>query len=100
MKTLTANSETLCRITQPLRGFELARWCVSNGLLDQARKELREALRRESDSTVAKNMLQRINDQLLTTKDVPAVAQRNGQFSFLGDAKPGIAAGNFGRLAA
>lgn len=78
--------------------IELARWCVANGLPDQARKELREALRREPDSTVAKNMLQRINDQLLATKDVPAVAQRNGQFSFLGDAKPGIAPETLGGL--
>lgn len=78
--------------------IELARWCVANGLPDQARKELREALRRESDSTVAKNMLQRINDQLLATKDVPAVVQRNGQFSFLGDTKPGIAPETLGGL--
>ncbi|RLT10082.1 MAG: tetratricopeptide repeat-containing protein [Planctomycetota bacterium] len=78
--------------------IELARWCHSNGLPDQARKELREALRREPDSTVAKNMLQRINDQLLTTKDVPAVTQRSGQFSMLGDAKPGIASETLGGL--
>lgn len=78
--------------------IELARWCVTNGMLDYARKELREALRREPDSTVAKNMLQRINDQLLATKDVPAVAQRNGQFSMLGDAKPGIAPEALGGL--
>ncbi len=78
--------------------IELARWCVTNGLPDYARKQLREALRREPDSTVAKNMLQRINDQLLATKDVPAVAQRNGQFSMLGDAKPGIAPEALGGL--
>lgn len=78
--------------------IELARWCVNNNLLDYARKELREALRREPDSTVAKNMLQRINDQLLTTKDVPAVAQRSGQFSMLGDAKPGIPPETLGGL--
>lgn len=78
--------------------IELARWCVTNGLLDYARKELREALRIEPDSTVAKNMLKRINDQLLTTKEVPAVAQRNGQFSFLGDAKPGISPEALGGL--
>lgn len=78
--------------------IELARWCVANNLPDPARKELRAALRLEPDSTVAKNMLQRINDQLLTTKDVPAVVQRQGQFSFLGDAKPGIAAETLGGL--
>ena len=78
--------------------IELARWCVTNGMPDYARKELRAALRREPDSTVAKNMLQRINDQLLTTKEVPAVVQRNGQFSFLGDAKPGIQPESLGGL--
>lgn len=78
--------------------IELARWCVTNGMLDHARKELREALRREPDSTVAKNMLQRINDQLLTTKGVPAVAQRGSQFSMLGDAKPGIRPESLGGL--
>ncbi len=78
--------------------IELARWCVTNGMPDYARKELRAALRREPDSTVAKNMLQRINDQLLTTKDIPAVAQRSGQFSMLGDAKPGIPPETLGGL--
>ena len=78
--------------------IELARWCMTNALPDQARKELREALRREPDSTVAKIMLQRINDQLLATKDVPAVVQRNGEFSFLGDAKPGIPPETLGNL--
>lgn len=78
--------------------IELARWCVTNSLPDYARKELRSALRCEPDSTVAKNMLQRINDQLLATKDVPAVAQRSGQFSMLGDAKPGIPPETLGGL--
>lgn len=78
--------------------IELARWCISNSLPDYARKQLREALRCEPDSTVAKNMLQRINDQLLTTKDVPAVVQRSGQFSMLGDAKPGIPPETLGGL--
>ena len=78
--------------------IELARWCLSNALPDHAIKELRHALKLESDSTVAKNMLERINDQLLATKDVPAIAQRNGQFSMLGDAKPGIPADSLGRL--
>ena len=68
----------------------LARWCLTNGLPDFSRKELRNALKLEPDSTVAKNMLERINDQQLATKDVPAVTKQNGQFSFLGDAKPGI----------
>lgn len=78
--------------------IELARWCMANGLPDQARKELRQALKREPDSTIAKNMLERINDQLLTTKNVPAVANRNGQFSMLGDAKPGIPLDTLGGL--
>ena len=78
--------------------IELARWCLTNGLPDHARKELRQALKLESDSTVAKNMLERINDQLLATKDVPAVAQRSGQFSMLGDAKPGISPETLGGL--
>lgn len=78
--------------------IELARWCVANNLPDPARKELREALRREPDSTLAKNMLERINDQLLTTNDVPAVVNRNGQFSLLGDAKPGIPPETLGGL--
>lgn len=78
--------------------IELARWCLSTGLPDYARKELRAALRCEPDSTVAKNLLQRINDQLLTTKDVPAVTQRSGQFSMLGDAKPGIQPESLGGL--
>lgn len=78
--------------------IDLARWCITNGLPDYAHKELRTALRLEPDSTVAKNMQQRLNDQLLATKDVPAVAQRNGAFSMLGDAKPGIAAETLGRL--
>ena len=64
----------------------LARWCLTNGLPDFSRKELRNALKLEPDSTVAKNMLERINDQQLATKDVPAVTKQNGQFSFLGDA--------------
>lgn len=78
--------------------IELARWCMANGLPDQARKELRQALKREPDSTIAKNMLERINDQLLTTKEVPAVANRNGQFSMLGGAKPGIPPETLGGL--
>ena len=78
--------------------IELARWCVGNGLPDHACRELREALRRQPDSTVASTMLQRIKDQLLATKDVPAVVQRNGQFSFLGDAKPGIQPETLGSL--
>lgn len=78
--------------------IELARWCMTNSLPDYARKELRAALRCEPDSTLAKNMLERINDQLLTTKDVPIVTQRNGSFSMLGDAKPGITPETLGGL--
>lgn len=80
--------------------IELARWCVTNGLLDHARKELRIALKRDPESTIAMGLLQRINDQLLTakTKELPTVAQRNGQYSLLGDVKPGIAAETLGGL--
>lgn len=78
--------------------IELARWCVTNGLLDHARKELRIALKRDPESTIAKGLLQRINDQLLATKEIPAVVQRNGQYSFLGDVKPGIVAETLGGL--
>lgn len=78
--------------------IELARWCLANALPDHARKELRAALRCDPDSSVAKNMLQRINDQLLTTKEVPAVVQRDGQFSLLGELKPGIAPDALGGL--
>ncbi len=68
---------------------ELARWCLTNGLKDQAVKELREAVRREPGSLTAKNMLQRVNDQLLATNALPTVTpKKNGQYSLLGDAKP------------
>ena len=67
---------------------ELARWCLTYGLKDQARAELREALRREPGSLTAKNMLQRIDDQLLATKELPMVKPKNGQYSLLGDVKP------------
>lgn len=78
--------------------IELARWCLTNGLPDHARKELRHAVKLEPDSTVAKNMLQRINDQLLTTKETPALGRRDGEFSFLGNAKPGVAPEMLGGL--
>ena len=67
---------------------ELARWCLTYGLKDQARAEIHEALRREPGSLTAKNMLQRIDDQLLATKELPMVKAKNGQYSLLGDVKP------------
>lgn len=78
--------------------IDLARWCVTNGLPDQACKELREVLRIEPESTVAKTLLQRINDQLLATKELPAVAVRNGQYSMLGDPKLGVTPETLGGL--
>ncbi|MFM9964758.1 MAG: hypothetical protein ACKV2Q_26425 [Planctomycetaceae bacterium] len=78
--------------------IELARWCANNGLPDQACKELREVLRIEPESTAAKTMLQRITDQLLTTKDLPAVAARNGEYSMLGNPKLGVSAEALGGL--
>lgn len=68
--------------------IELARWCLTNGLHDQARAELRETLLIEPTSTVAKNMLQRITDLQLTTSDLPRIGVRDGRYSLLGDAKP------------
>ncbi len=79
--------------------IELARWCHTNGLPDQACKELRDVLRIEPESTIARTMLQRINDQLLATKELPAVAARNnGQYSMLGDPKLGVPADTLGGL--
>ena len=79
--------------------IELARWCHTNGLPDQACKELRDVLRIEPESTLARTMLQRINDQLLATKDLPAVgARNNGQYSMLGDPKLGVPAETLGGL--
>ncbi len=66
---------------------ELARWCMTYHLLDQARTELREALRLDPSSVLAKNMLQRITDQQLTTNDLPRISMKNGQYTLLGDAK-------------
>ena len=43
-------------------------------------------------------MLQRINDQLLATKELPAVVARNGQYSMLGDPKLGVPADTLGGL--
>ena len=79
--------------------IDLARWCHTNGMPDQACKELREVLRIEPESSLARTMLQRINDQLLATKDLPAVAARNnGQYSMLGDPKLGVPAETLGGL--
>ncbi len=79
--------------------IELARWCHTHGMPDQACKELRDVLRIEPESTIARSMLQRINDQLLATKELPAVAARNhGQYSMLGDPKLGIPADTLGGL--
>lgn len=79
--------------------IELARWCHTNGLPDQACQELRDVLRVEPESTLARTMLQRISDQLLATKDLPAVgARNNGQYSMLGDPKLGVPAKTLGGL--
>ncbi|MBC7820706.1 MAG: hypothetical protein IAG10_27795, partial [Planctomycetaceae bacterium] len=78
--------------------IELARWCYTNGLPDQACKELREVLRIEPESTIARTMLQRINDQLLATKELPAVAARNGEYSMLGNPKLGVPEDTLGGL--
>lgn len=79
--------------------IELARWCHTHGMPDQACKELRDVLRIEPESTIARTMLQRINDQLLATKELPAVAARNhGQYSMLGDPKLGVPADTLGGL--
>lgn len=67
---------------------ELARWCLTYGLKDQAQRELQEAIRREPGSVIAKNMLQRLSDQLLSTNDLPILKERNGRYSMLGDVKP------------
>ncbi len=67
---------------------ELARWCLTYGLKDQAQRELQEALRREPGSVTAKNMLQRLSDQLLATNDLPILKEKNGRYSMLGDVKP------------
>ena len=67
---------------------ELARWCLTYGLKDQAQKELQEAVRREPGSLTAKNMLQRLSDQLLATNDLPILKEKNGRYSMLGDVKP------------
>ena len=78
--------------------IDLARWCHTNGMPDQACKELRDVLRIEPESTIARTMLQRINDQLLATKELPAVVARNGQYSMLGDPKLGVPADTLGGL--
>ncbi len=67
---------------------ELARWCVTYGLMDEARKEAREALRREPGSRIARNILEKIDQQLFKTNDLPVVKKTNGGYSMLGDAKP------------
>ncbi len=67
---------------------ELARWCLTYGLKDQAQRELQEALRREPGSVTAKNMQQRLNDQLLATNDLPILKEKNGRYSMLGDVNP------------
>ncbi len=78
--------------------IELARWCYTNGLPDQACKELREVLRIEPESTTARTMLQRINDKLLATKELPSVAARNGEYSMLGNPKLGMPEETLGGL--
>jgi hypothetical protein len=79
--------------------IDLARWCHTNGLPDQACKELREVLRIEPDSKVARTMLERINDQLLATKELPSVAARSdGQVSLLGNPTLGIPTDTLGGL--
>jgi len=84
---------------RPVSGhIDLARWCLTNGLPDQACKELREVLRIEPDSTIARTMLQRINDQLLATRDLPAVMARNGEYSMIGDPKLGVSPEPLGGL--
>ncbi len=67
---------------------ELARWCLTYGLKDQAQRELQEAIRREPGSVTAKNMLQRLSDQLLATNDLPILKEKNGRYSMLGDVRP------------
>jgi hypothetical protein len=77
---------------------ELARWCLANRLPDSARKELREALKIDPEFATAKTLLQRINDQLLSSKELPAVVARNGQYSMLGEPKLGVPAETLGGL--
>ncbi len=67
---------------------ELARWCMTYGLMDEAHKEAREALRREPGSRIARNMLERIDEKLFKTNELPQVKKSNGGYSMLGDAKP------------
>lgn len=78
--------------------IELARWCYTNGLPDQACKQLREVLRIEPESTTARTMLQRINDKLLATKELPAVTARNGEYSMLGNPRLGMPEETLGGL--
>jgi hypothetical protein len=77
---------------------ELARWCLSYALQEEARKELQDALKLDPASTLARKMLQRLNDQLLVTEELPTVVARNGGFSLLGGATPGVAVETLGNL--
>lgn len=79
--------------------IDLARWCVTNGLPDQARVELRSALKLDPTSRTAQNMLQRITDIQLKTKDLPEIAARkNGQYSLVGSSHPTSNVDTFGGL--
>jgi hypothetical protein len=77
---------------------ELARWCLTYALKDEARRELQDALKLDPGSSQARKMLQRLNDQLLATEELPTVVARNGHFSLLGGVTPGVAVETLGGL--
>lgn len=55
--------------------YELAKWCWSNQLREEARAELVMALDREPDNEDARNLLERIDEQLAASRKKPAPAK-------------------------
>jgi hypothetical protein len=47
--------------------IQLAEWCISYRLYDEAADELRRALRRDPENDIARRMLARVQEQLLAT---------------------------------
>lgn len=64
--------------------IQLAEWCISYHLYDEAADELRRALRREPQNDVARQMLARLQEQLLAAPTKPLerpAANRYGELT-------------------
>lgn len=59
--------------------IQLAEWGISYRLYDNARDELKRALKRDPENETARLMLTRLEEQLLATRQPPSPAPLNGE---------------------